>query len=519
MECPLLRENLRAIAEERGELHLLGDPAYPQNMLDMMLDPDGRVVGTRGPRLNLTRWMSWFDCISYWWGLCNMRLVVLLYWGLTTGVLTQCPGSCILKLAGSGKASKPESAAASMREANAATRNLYDASKNQLHVGLVVLMDPSLLRRQRIAFWVCAGVRKWHGDQRKALKCAESVLHFYRDQAASQAYYEPLYHAFGVFQQTEALRSMKFVTSLADLPRDHGIDDGHPMVRSEVAAMEQAMRLAFCVVGQRVRSGLWHFDGPGMFAFMASDDPTVQTRGLEHMAKHWAIFREAQLQVDNPHIMQQVRDHWMNDPLPARIFRLAAGIEFDSISADMRSEAAGFYGIGNSGVIEDAFQRCRSVESRGQSNDSVQPSRVHQTVVTSTVLSKLHHYKEPDFRKCPWEVALKEGGASKASGAKRNDLYKPEKCQKPKVDLKACVGDSQSHTWNSYTAQSMSGLYASAALWEHCVEKTEQWALAGRAWLCQLMSSGRTRLLVMDCNCFRTGFGANLSPYQHYRGH
>ena len=84
--CQLFSTMLPAIAEEQDAVReMRTDDSWPERMFEEMCT--GRTVQSKGPRMALCRWMSWFDSVKYWWKSHTMRLCLFMMWGIRMGRL------------------------------------------------------------------------------------------------------------------------------------------------------------------------------------------------------------------------------------------------------------------------------------------------------------------------------------------------------------------------------------------------------------------------------------------------
>ena len=135
------------------------DEGWPAEVFKEMCT--GRTVQAKGPRMALCRWMSWFDSVKYWWRCHSMRLCLFMMWGIRMGRLDGSQESTQLTLRGFNRAAQPTSQSETLRVSKARARSLYDAAKNQMHVAMIVALDPALKRSQRICYTICHPVRHW----------------------------------------------------------------------------------------------------------------------------------------------------------------------------------------------------------------------------------------------------------------------------------------------------------------------------------------------------------------------
>ena len=61
-------------------------PIWQEEQFRDIGDPEGKVTGVKGPRLNFTRWMSWQICNAHWQPIWTKRKIALENWGIDEGL-------------------------------------------------------------------------------------------------------------------------------------------------------------------------------------------------------------------------------------------------------------------------------------------------------------------------------------------------------------------------------------------------------------------------------------------------
>lgn len=92
-KCKLFLPMLLAIAHERSESHIMTDPRYAEDLWAELQSMEA--LSWKGPKMALCRWFSWHECYRFWQGRSTMLALVMLYWGLQLGYLTEEPGASI----------------------------------------------------------------------------------------------------------------------------------------------------------------------------------------------------------------------------------------------------------------------------------------------------------------------------------------------------------------------------------------------------------------------------------------
>ena len=157
--------------------------------------------------------MSWLDCVAYWRQWHSLRLLVLLFWGISLGHVDGTSRALHLQLTGLGEVDQPEkSHRQTMREATAASRSLRDRCKNKCHAALLVMLNTDVQRMCLLAWKLCYPLREWHGKQREKLKSAEAAREHYAHECLG-GYLEPLKQTVALLYTAQALKEVLFLCS------------------------------------------------------------------------------------------------------------------------------------------------------------------------------------------------------------------------------------------------------------------------------------------------------------------
>lgn len=136
-DCPLFRALLPRIAKDRGTSDRLWDEEWVQELLGEV--GTGRDASTKGPKVSLSRWLGWEHCFDYWSKDFSLKLLHLLYMGISLGYMDHRVETSVLKLQPMKAPASAEASKQGMKEAQATVRPLRDRCKNTLHIVALIL--------------------------------------------------------------------------------------------------------------------------------------------------------------------------------------------------------------------------------------------------------------------------------------------------------------------------------------------------------------------------------------------
>lgn len=233
LNCPLFSSFLDAIAHDRDQpASAVGDTKWVAAVFAELASD--KVCRRKGPFLQLCRWMSWIDCIEYWDDCWHLRLVLMLFWAMSEGLVVSSDGVADLTI----KSLAPPAAGGArhkMRESREKGKlaEMRGRGKNGLHAAMLVLQILGLQRIARIMCVVCDHRRAWHGWQATHVP-VESAHEFFRDQASGECL-APLFGSFRTMSEQSHHRRCGFVMDLADLPAEDG--EANPVLDEECELM------------------------------------------------------------------------------------------------------------------------------------------------------------------------------------------------------------------------------------------------------------------------------------------
>ena len=481
--CPLFRSQLKNIARDTGRSdwkQLLRDEEWIQETWDSLQSVPG--IGTKGPKVALCRWMSFFDCFAWLDKAWHCRLLVGMYWGLALHFIDGSIQSKTLRLKGIQR-EPAEGAKQTMKEAQACTQKVRDTGKNTMHVVVLLLMQTTLQRKCRIIVMIARSVREAFTHQAKTLRSAQQCREWYAQQAAGLGLL-PLYGCFRSACSWDALQYMHFCVTCEEMPDLGSEGTEHPAVLDENQWAHEVMTWCFQLVRCRLRSELHCMEGyPMGLAFALADSCQAHEQGLKQMQSTHEAFEDASvIAQDNVTVQAMCRRSYMNMPAVAEVFELVKCEGFLEVPGPLREAAHALFALGQSEVVESAFQRCRVVETRHQSSVRVSKPRLWHTALQRQVLTKVHAFDEVQ----PTDCSLQR--ASQLGQRVADEVYKPSSVQ-PKLPLKTVVGTA-SPDWVSFSPLSQAQQFSDMALFRHCQQTPADWDRCDMSWLCSLASCG-----------------------------
>ena len=92
----------------------------------------------------------------------------------------------------------------------------------------------------------------------------------------------------------------------------------------------------------------------------------------------------------------------------ARLMGRLAAVDFQEVPQDVAEVLRTMYAMVSTKLVEDAFQRLRVQETRGQASRVVRYERMWHTLVSKNILEGLHNYQEIDFKSVGYKRTLEE---------------------------------------------------------------------------------------------------------------
>lgn len=246
-----------------------------------------------------------------------------------------------------------------------------------------------------------------------------------------------------------------------------------------------AWKIGFHLVSQRLRSLLWNLEGsPGQLALLASDDDNEVRAGLSRLQQMHITYTTAFDQADaRPFVKSQVAESFMSTPIPKQANMVLRRHNYTKVPDALKQGIIVFFSQGNTRMIEQAFRADREIETRAQAH--MQVGRVRQWIVPvqKQILTQVNRFAE---------IAHTEFTPQMMSEIPKQTvckaLFNPKKIQ-PKLPLRHVVAN-KNPDWATTSAQGLTKMYASMAMWRHCEKSPRDWGQLPNSWLSRLASCG-----------------------------
>ena len=216
-QCPLFQTTLPLIVADKGQESRLYDQQWQQKVWQEICDDHGPLA-QKGPRMSLRRWYGWWDCFDYWLPYLHQRLLVMLYWAISTKVITGDVQSVRMKLSGLTHAHTEKDGKETMEEAKAKQAAVRAKGKNQLHVATLIAMNEAVVRRGKCIYFLLTPMRTAHGEQIKQCHDSESSVAWYCRQAGG-AIWEPIEETWQLLEKPGPLGKMGFSCSASQVAK------------------------------------------------------------------------------------------------------------------------------------------------------------------------------------------------------------------------------------------------------------------------------------------------------------
>ncbi|CAE7263700.1 unnamed protein product [Symbiodinium necroappetens] len=461
----ILRSLLPRIAVERG-----WNEFDDHEELALQALAESRFVRVKGERSQITRWFAWHRHFESWIGEASghedfpnqyqgewtLRLIPLLLIGLSMGFVrtddsgdrqivkdlstraaTAAGEAASAAAADTAAADASGAASSSTSRDKTAEQKMRDSCKNVLHIATCIHGDRYLYSEALMFLYACRPLRDWYSHHRHNLRSQKACLQFYKDMAAGRC----LEHVgkIGCLSQlelgkigihTEEILSSKSLQNLDIYDLEVRVQDNLAERLGSLVLSLQKFRLHGLV--------MYTHAFPYCIVGLLDEDPAVH-RLVRQSLVQWLV---------------QLREKWkrvLGSPLPfwkklASSCCLGWRLSEDLLKEDFEGEGIRrvigelFAHWGSSGLVEDAFQRDRTLESKS-AGMKVAPSRLWQHLPEKKILSELYKFQEVQVNEIPEELPgkkLPEG------------IYQPS--AKTSLAFDDLVGTNQSPTWPTHSS-------------------------------------------------------------------
>lgn len=473
---PLYDALLPAIAHDIGELGRRHDRDWAEALFADL--PTSRAVSSKGPRMALYRWMSWLHCSRYWDQVWHQRLFVLVLWGLGVGFVKCSPQ------AGGFRCERVWAAVdshgnRSMTVQEKTARDLQKVGANTMHsVTLIYMEGWPLQRRVRLLMVVCTPLEEWYHKQHLANRDEHRRLAFYEENAGLGGL-RPLYETLGALCSPKNLSFLGLVGSESGMPLSslkNGSAEG--IACDEGDFLAECMKLTFNVVGQRLRSLLWHIEGlPGVLPLLASESPHKVEGCLRYLRGLHEVVGAAQAQASEHAIVaKQVQQSFVSFPIPSFCLELLNGVGFGSVHGELVEAVRALFSVGQTVICEQANRVARNAETREQDNMRLAALRLWMLSYRQRVLSQVNCYQEVSHEGHTFQSA-----AMSPTNKVSKTRFDPA-AHSVALPLRSLGSATKTPDFETTSPQNAARSFAHIAFWRYCMARGEgAWGQAGAA--------------------------------------
>jgi hypothetical protein len=199
---------------------------------------------------------------------------------------------------------------------------------------------------------------------------------------------------------------------------------------------------------------------------------------LERFKNMVEAFEEAKTRKE-PFVKRMVARSFMRLTCATQFFAACVAVGFQSVTEHMRDITKSIFMIGQTKLVEDAWQRMKVVERRDNDNTRMSSVKKWLVPVQTQVASSVHQYPEVAAADMP----TMSGEATRLPGG----LFKPLR-RKTTVDMKGIVSSAKP-SWQTFSPQSSLIQHSDMAAMLH-YRSTGEWQKASLAWLSLCMKPG-----------------------------
>ena len=194
---------------------------------------------------------------------------------------------------------------------------------------------------------------------------------------------------------------------------------------------------------------------------------------LGTMRAQWEALAEA-LESGDAFTSQHAAECWMNHGFQKTLCEKCAAESWLVAPTEVVDACQTALCLGNTKVIEDDWQRARSMEDRAQCSKAVSPQTVWFTQIQRGVASSIHKYPEVSYQDIDHRHA-----ASLPRSVNQDDFHPAAKGQGAELNFSSLVGAAKPE-WYSPSPAGAAAQHAHVALWMHCVRHPAAWKLMGK---------------------------------------
>jgi hypothetical protein len=379
-----------------------------------------------------------------------------------------------MEAAGGGGAAVKEKVA----QSNASLDAIRKACKNTLHMATTVLANPLYQLITRLLVCMCAPLEMEHGLNNQSMRSPEACARYYCDMALGSGM-KPLEQIFSLLYDGSSLEYMGVQVHITP----GALDVADPsLAEPQQELSERIGGFAISLVAARFKTVIQYTMGlPQMFAVFAGSNIAAQRKVLATVRECFEAYLEA---CSNP----ACTTSWWKHALERSVFRMPICRTLVSICIESGWEPCDalsrfslevWSSIGQSKVIEDAFQRERRAETHDTENKLMTKSEAWMLPIGRQVLSKVHSFEEVKVRH-----ALAQHDVTKLPLG----VFKPSQ-KKVSMDMSDLTSEKPKAAWPTWSADNLPQQVADTQIlvWARLGNR---WGSAHLTWHSQLMKEG-----------------------------
>lgn len=237
------------------------------------------------------------------------------------------------------------------------------------------------------------------------------------------------------------------------------------------------MKLTFHVVGQRLRSPLWHIEGiPGILPLLVSETPHKVLGCLQYLKGLHEVLAAAKAHApEHATVAKQVQQSFLSFPIPSFCLEVLGGVGFESVPGELAEGARALFSVGQTVVCEQANRVARNAETREQDNMRLAALRLWMLPYRQRVLSQVSSFRGVSHE----EHAFQSAAMSKTSKVSK-ELFDPAS-QPAALPLRSISSAARTPDFETTSPQNAARSFAHIAFWRYRVAQgPSAWGKAGR---------------------------------------
>lgn len=235
-----------------------------------------QALDSKGPKVSLTRWMSWLHAakihMRHWWS----RLLVLLVAGLEMGyfkkakdfqVLDQSGGRNLIQASAEPDVAEGEPSEIPTAREDTDVRALQQQAKNNIHTSCLIMADVDVHQQASMILEICTPLCQEHSDTVTTLRKGSYASQQLHASWACGSWLKVIRDTVALTKDLEALGRCGFLTHAFLSSHTMSTEQSQLLVQTENFMGQRFYQLMRSLVFTRTKSMLWHtLSTPGLLA-------------------------------------------------------------------------------------------------------------------------------------------------------------------------------------------------------------------------------------------------------------